>query len=260
MSDWKEMLEEAKSLFDDDLIDEEEYKRMKEQALELREKEAIQASSASEQKLDKPEESQRYQESYSSQVVQSKTSSTIPVLVWVILGLGGFMVVFLGLVILFWPATEAQTITQDTYEITCADGWKFADNSTYQYKDLRCEPDGMLSSALFILQVYDDTSLPLEEMHKIFLDGFIPAFKQMVSGFEIDNGQYANYGDFSGFQSTYSASVLGVKSDGMLLTFQGCGKTFVVMNQSARDDKSKYAGDFNFMESRVKCTGRHEYK
>ena len=167
------------------------------------------------------------------------------------------MVGALGLIILLWPSSEEHTVVQDSYSMTCAEGWKFSDHSTYQYKDLRCEPDGVLSSGLFILQVYDDTSVSVEAMHEIFLEGFIPAYKEMVSNFNIGDGQYARYSSFSGFKSTYSASVLGVKSDGMLHTFQGCGKTFVVMNQAARDDKSKYASDFDFMEANVRCNDYH---
>ena len=184
MSNWREMLEEAKSLFDDGLIDETEYKQMKQQAIELRDQGVSSEENKEPPKIDPEvekmeqelleiakEEERRERQAHSNVQTTHVTpppKSGVPMLVWVFLGLGGFMVVGLGLVILLWPSSPSHTEHSDAYSMTCAEGWKFSDHSTHQYKDLRCEPDSLLGSGLFILQVYDDTSLPVTEMHEIF--------------------------------------------------------------------------------------------
>ena len=178
---------------------------------------------------------------------------------WIIIGfiiggLGIFAVLTIAAVVfllLSKSPTEKTIEIKSTYSIICPDGWNFSDKSTYDFDDLTCEADGWDSSGIFMLYAFSDTLTPVEDMHQTYTEAFEE--NMLLSGFVLDSGVFGEYGSFSGIRSTYTGSLLGIQHDGMVFTFRGCDKTFVVVTQTAEEDAYKYLNAFESLEMGVIC-------
>ena len=177
-------------------------------------------------------------------------------IVWIILG-GGFALIFLlviglGVFLFFFnPPTERTIELKSSYSIVCPEGWKFSDQSAAELDDLTCEADDWNSSGIFMMYAFSDTMTPVEDMHQTYTEGF--ASNMILSNFSLTSGVWGEYGSFSGIRSTYTGHLLGLQHEGMVFTFQGCGKTFVVVTQAATEDSYKYTEDFETLEQGITC-------
>ena len=160
------------------------------------------------------------------------------------------VLVALLLVVCAKTTSQERTFNQFGISFTCPSGWEIEEDAEDEgYYQINVEKSGLNSSGIVSIIVMEN------EMDLI---DYISIYKESISSqslykqLKMDDVIVANYGQYAGVSSHYTANILRLPHEGRMYAFQSNGKLIYVLEQEAVEDKEKNAAGFQTIRESLK--------
>jgi hypothetical protein len=138
--------------------------------------------------------------------------------------------------------------------VTGPKGWKVTEEDLEgEGYSVSIEKEGFSSSGLVTI-----TWINVLVVEEEFIDLFIEEFKESIF-IKIDENDFtppydSKYNNYNCKTVDYSFSLMGIKHQGKIHSFQTAKKTFIILLQEANEDHDKNLSGFRTIETSLKCS------